>query len=387
MTTIKKKRKICFVITSVIHYGRNKILLEELKKRKDIELQIIVGASALLPEYGDVLSIMEKDGFKCSAKIIMTLAGGSPVAMAKTAGIGITEFATVFENLEPDVVIIRGDRYEMLAVALTASYLNIPIAHIEGGDVSGTIDESVRHAITKLSHIHFSTNDLSKDRIIKMGEHSDYVFNVGSPDIEFIAKSNYKAHNKLVNHFGVGDSIDINKPYLLVLNHPVTTEYGKNRKHTLEILNAIHELKIPAIWFWPNVDAGADEVSKAIRAFRENNNPKHIRFIKYLPPEEFTGLLKNTLCVVGNSSSGIKECSYLGIPSVNIGSRQNGRMRGSNVIDVNKHNKNDIKKAVRGQIKIGRYDKDDIYYKENTGKKIAKILATINPAIQKKFHG
>ena len=127
-------------------------------------------------------------------------------------------------------------------------------------------------------------------------------------------------------------------------------------------------------------------MSKAIRAFRENNNPKHIRFIKYLPPEEFTGLLKNTLCVVGNSSSGIKECSYLGIPSVNIGSRQNGRMRGSNVVDVNKHNKDDIKKAVRGQIKIGRYNKDDIYYKENTGKKIAKILATINPAIQKKFH-
>jgi len=382
----KKKKKICFVITSVIHYGRNKIILEELKKRRDVELQIIVGASALLPDYGDVLSAMEKDGFKCNAKIIMTLAGGSPVAMAKTAGIGITEFATVFENLEPDIVIIRGDRYEMLAVALTASYLNIPIAHIEGGDLSGTIDESVRHAITKLSHIHFSTNELSKNRIIKMGEHSDYVFNVGSPDIEFVERNNHKAHNKLINYFGVGDSVDINKPYLLVLNHPVTTEYGKNRKHTTELLNAIHELNIPAIWFWPNVDAGADEVSKAIRIFRENNNPKHIRFIKYLPPEEFVGLLKSTLCVIGNSSSGIKECSYLGIPSVNIGSRQNGRMRGSNVIDVEKHSRGDIKKAVRQQIKAGRYDKENIYYKENTGKTIAEILATINPAIQKRFH-
>ncbi|MDP7365938.1 MAG: UDP-N-acetylglucosamine 2-epimerase [Candidatus Pacebacteria bacterium] len=386
MSITKKKRKICFVITSVIHYGRNKILLEELKKHKDVELQIIVGASALLSEYGDVLSTMKKDGFKCSAKIIMTLAGGSPVAMAKTAGIGITEFATVFENLEPDIVIIRGDRYEMLAVALAASYLNIPIAHIEGGDLSGTIDESVRHAITKLSHIHFSTNDLSKDRIIRMGEQSDFVFNVGSPDIEFIARKKYKAHNKLVNYFGVGDSVNIDKPYLLVLNHPVTTEYGKNRKHTLELLNAIHELNIPTIWFWPNVDAGTDEVSKAIRVFRENNNSKHIRFIKYLPPEEFTGLLKKTLCVVGNSSSGIKECSYLGIPAVNIGSRQNGRMRGNNVIDVSKHRKNDIKKAIRQQLKVGKYKQDNLYYKKNTGKTIAGVLAKIDPVIQKKFH-
>ena len=385
MSSKKKKRKICFVITSTIHYSRNKLVLEELKKHKDVELQIVVGASALLPDYGDVLSKMKKDGFKCDAKIIMTLAGGSPVAMAKTAGVGITEFATVFENLEPDIVIVRGDRYEMLAVALTASYLNIPVAHIEGGDRSGTIDESVRHAITKLSHIHFPTNDLSMNRIIKMGESSDYIFNVGSPDIEFIAKNNYKAHNKLLNYLGVGDVVDIRKPYIIVSNHPVTTEYGKNRKNTEILLNAIHELNIPTIWFWPNVDAGTDEVSKAIRAFRENKKPKHIRFIKYLPANEYTGLLKKTACLVGNSSSGIKECSYLGVPAVNIGTRQNGRMRAENIVDVS-YNKAEIKKAIKKQIAGGRYKASHIYSKDGTSKEIANTLASIEPYVQKHFH-
>ena len=385
MSSKKKKRKICFVITSTIHYSRNKLVLEELKKHKDVELQIVVGASALLPDYGEVLSTMKADGFKCDAKIIMTLAGGSPVAMAKTAGVGITEFATVFENLEPDIVIVRGDRYEMLAVALTASYLNIPVAHIEGGDRSGTIDESVRHAITKLSHIHFPTNAQSKNRIIKMGENSDYIFNVGSPDIEFIAKNNYKAHNKLLNYLGVGDVVDIKKQYIIVSNHPVTTEYGKNKKHTLELLDAIHELNIPTIWFWPNVDAGTDEVSKAIRIFRENKKSKHIRFIKYLPANEYTGLLKKTACLVGNSSSGIKECSYLGVPAVNIGTRQNGRMRAENIVDIS-YNKAEIKKAIKKQIAGGRYKSSNIYSKDGTSKEIADILASINPYVQKHFH-
>ena len=386
MSVKKKKRKICFVITSTIHYGRNKFVLEELRKHKDIELQIVVGASALLPDYGDVLSFMERDGFKCDAKIVMTLAGGSPVAMAKTAGIGITEFATVFENLEPDIVVIRGDRYEMLSVAITASYLNIPIAHIEGGDKTGTIDESVRHAITKLAHIHFPTNDQSKGRIIRMGEHPDYVFNFGSPDIEFVVKNNYKAHNKLINYLGVGDAIDIKKPYIVVSNHPVTTEYGKNRGNTEALLNAIHELNIPTIWFWPNVDAGTDEVSKAIRAFRENVNPKHIRFIKYLSSDEFTGLLKKASCLVGNSSAGIKECSYLGVPVVNIGTRQNGRMRAENVVDVPVYNKNKIKNAIKKQITKKRYASSDMYSKDNTGENITNTLASIDLYVQKNFH-
>ena len=308
-SSIKNKKKICFVITSEIHYARNRLILEALRAHKNVDLQIVVGASAILPPYGNVPELLLRDGFPCLAKIMMTVEGSNPLAMAKTAGLGLGEFATAFDNLSPDCVVVRGDRYEVLAAAVAAAYLNIPLAHIEGGDTAGNLDEGIRHAITKISHIHFSTNESSRKRIIRMGENPRFVFNVGSPEVEFVARLKSKMQSRLVNYWGVGDAIDLRKAYLLVMNHPVMTEYGKNRKNTEELLGAIHEVNIPTVWFWPNVDAGADEISKAIRTFRETANPKNIRFIKYLPPEDFYGLLTHTECLVGNSSSGIKECS------------------------------------------------------------------------------
>lgn len=378
------KRKICFVITSGIHYGRSKYILEEIKNHPDLELQIIVGASALLPQYGNVLSMMQEQGFPCNAKIVMTLEGGNPVAMAKTAGIGITEFATAFDNLQPDVVVVRGDRYEVLSAAVAAAYLNISVAHIEGGDVTGTIDESVRHAITKLAHIHFPTNEPAKKRILTMGEHPDYVFMVGSPEIEFVAKNDFTVDNAFINYIGVGDAVDLQKPYIMVMQHPVTSEVGTNRKHIEETLQAIFEMGIPTIWFWPNIDAGTDEISKGIRGFREKYNPPNIRFIKYIPPEQFIGLLKQSKCLVGNSSAGIKEASFLGIPVVNIGTRQNKRLRAENVMEVD-YNTNEIKQAVQTQLDHGLYPSSKLYYKENVSKSIANILAEVNLYHQKEF--
>jgi len=379
------KRKICFVITSGIHYSRSKLILQELKNREDVELQIVLGASAILPTYSDTLEHIQKDGFTCNAKITMVIEGGTSVAMAKTTGLGIIDFASVFENLTPDIVVIRGDRYETIAPAISAAYLNIVIAHIEGGDVTGNIDESVRHAITKLSHIHFTTNKLSQKRVLMMGEHPKYVFDVGGPDLEFVAKNLYRISNKHINYLGVGDIVDINKPFIVVMQHAVTSERGENRKHIEETLHAIHDLKIPTIWFWPNVDAGTDEISKGIRIFRENVKPNHMRFLKYLPPEEFIGLLKKSACLVGNSSSGIKECSYLGTPVVNIGSRQNHRMRADNVIDVG-YDRKQITETIKKQIKHGTYPPSHIYYKLDTSKKISEILATIDLYTQKFFH-
>src|SRR3989338_2350540 len=272
---MKHKRKICFVITSKIHYGRSKLILEELKKRRDVELQIVVAASALLETYGNVLEDLSRDGFLVNDKIVMTLEGGNTVAMAKTAGVGIMEFTTAFDNLQPDIVVVRGDRYEVLSAAVAAAYLNIMVAHIEGGDVSGTIDESVRHAITKLAHIHFPSNSEAKRRIVRMGENQKYVFEVGASDIEFVAKNRFRVSEKLINYIGVGDVIDIDKPFLIVMQHPVTSEVGRNQTHIQETLHAMHELKIPTIWFWPNVDAGTDEISKGMRTFREQIGPRH----------------------------------------------------------------------------------------------------------------
>jgi len=380
------KRKVCFVITSHIHYGRSKLILDELKKHKNIDLQIVVGASAILDPHGDVLTLLKRDGFAYHAKIFMTLEGGNPIAMAKTTGIGITEFATAFDNLQPDIVLVRGDRYEILAAVVAAAYLNIPIAHIEGGDVTGTIDESVRHAITKLAHIHFTTNDEAKKRVLAMGERPEYVFNFGAPELEFVVKNTFKITNEFINRLGVGDVVNINEPYLVVMQHPVTTEIGKNRANIEETLHAVHEVGIPTIWFWPNVDAGSDEVSKGIRVFREKYKPDHMRFVKYLPPEEFIALLKHSACLVGNSSAGIKEASYLGLPVVNIGSRQNGRMRGLNVVDV-EHDRKKIKKAIEKQLAKGIYKSSKIYCKPNTSKNIVRILHSVSLYTQKAFHG
>lgn len=379
------KRKICFIITSKIHYGRSKMVLQELQNHPDVDLQIIVGASAILPNYGDILGLMEKDGFTYNAKITMTFEGGTPVAMAKTAGIGITEFATAFENLRPDIVVVRGDRYEVLSAAIAASYMNIPVAHIEGGDVSGTIDESVRHAITKLAHIHFATNEESKQRIIRMGEHPDYVFQVGSPELEFVAQNGFTIGNDLVNYLGVGDPIDLSQPYVMVMQHPVTSEVGDNRKNIEETLFAVYESKIPAIVFWPNVDAGTDEVSKAIRVFREKYNPENMRFIKFIPAEEFTALLRGAAALVGNSSAGIKEASFMGVPVVNIGTRQQGRLRSESVVDV-PYEREAIREAILKQVAHGKYPPSLQYYKDGTSKEIVKILSTIELYTQKRFY-
>ncbi|MDP3900332.1 MAG: UDP-N-acetylglucosamine 2-epimerase [bacterium] len=381
---MKSKRKICFVITSKIHYSRSKLVLRALRKRADIDLQIVVAASALLDMHGNVLETLANEGFYVNDRIIMTLEGSNTVAMSKTTGIGIIEFTTAFDNLRPDVVVARGDRYEVLSAAVAASFLNIPIAHIEGGDISGTIDESVRHAITKLSHIHFPTNEYSAERIVRMGEDRRYVFNVGSCDVEFVAQNNFHVSKKLINYLGVGDVIDIDKPFLMVMQHPVTSEVGANRQNIEETLHAIYALKMPTIWFWPNVDAGADEVSKGIRAFREEKDPSHMRFLKSLPAEHFIGLLKRAACLLGNSSAGIKECSYLGTPVVNIGTRQHGRLRAENVIDAD-YDAKDIARAVKRQLRHGRYEPSKIYYQPGTSGKIAQTLAKAALYTQKCF--
>ncbi|MAF59745.1 UDP-N-acetylglucosamine 2-epimerase (hydrolyzing) [bacterium] len=387
----KKRRRVCFVITSDIHYTRNKLILFELKKRKDIELKIVVGGSALSSRHSSIEGVEEKlkkDGLDIDERVTILVEGGNLIASAKTAGLGVLEFATVFEKIEPDVILLRGDRYEVLSAAIAAVHLNIPIAHIEGGDVSGTVDESIRHAITKLSHIHFTTNDESSERVKRMGENPSYIFNVGSPDVEYVKESaeKFSISNKELLNFGVGGDIDIKKPYILVLYHPVSTEYGKNKEQTEALSEAINNLKVQTLWFWPNTDAGTDEVSGVMRRYHEQVKPEHVRFLRYVAEDKFYALLKNCACLLGNSSSGIKESSYLGVPVVNVGSRQKGRMRGGNVIDVEVHKKEKILSAVKGQIKQGKYKEDELYSKKSTAKNIAKILATSELYTQKSFH-
>lgn len=381
------KRKICFIITSPIHYSRNLTILDELKKRRDIELHIILGGTAVLSKYlskmADMGKMLRDSGFKNIHETFFYLDGHKDISKAKTVGLGIIEFSSTLNTIRPDVVVVRGDRFEVLAAVISATHLNISIAHIEGGDLSGNIDESIRHAITKLSHIHFTTNEFSKRRVIKMGENPEYTFNFGSPDIEAVSKFSRNKVDAEINT-GSGYQIDFSKPYIIVMFHPVTTEEKTLIKTTNILLEAIVAMDIQTIWFWPNADNGSEEISHELRKFKDNNPNSKIRFMRYLPPQVFFSILRNTKCLVGNSSAGIKECSYLGIPVVNIGTRQNNRLKAENVVDVD-FNKATIIKAIKKQIKLKNYNSSKIYHLKDTGKKIAKVLSTIDLYIQKKF--
>lgn len=373
------KRKIAVVITARPSYSRVKTVLTAIQMHPELELQLVVAASALLDRYGSAINFIEKDGFTVAAKVFNVLEGENLTAAAKTTGIGILELSTVFENLKPDIVVTVADRFETMATAISASYMNIPLAHIQGGEVTGNIDEKVRHAITKLADYHFVASENAKRRVIKLGENPEMVFNTGCPSIDLAKKVlsiQELTFNPYEKYGGVGAQPDLSKGYLVVMQHPVTTEYTFSRKHIEETLSAVKELNLPTLWFWPNVDAGADGTSAGIRAFREHNTLKNVHFFKNMEGTDFLILLHNALALIGNSSVGIRECAFLGIPTINIGLRQNRRDRGNNVVDVY-YDKNEIISAIQNVIEKGKVKPSDVYGGGNAGQQIADLLKTL----------
>jgi len=378
------KKKICFIVTSRAQYARNKLLLKRIDNDPLLALQLIIGGSALLKKFGEIVSDIKREGFNNVEEIYTSLEGGNNAAMAKTTGLAILEFTNALLRLKPDTVVVIGDRFEVLASAVAAAYLNISICHIEGGDVSGTIDESVRHAVTKLAHLHFATNEASAKRLLKMGENPQQVHNVGSLDIEFLDQVKDQPNlQKAINKSGVGAEIDLKRPYIVVIQHPVTTGED-NFRNVGETLKAVHELDLQAVWFWPNADAGEADMSHAIRKYREGHLKSKIHFITHLPPQEFINLLKRSACLVGNSSAGVKECSYLGIPAVNIGDRQRHRLAASNLVNVS-YDSAAIKEAIKKQLKHGPYAKSLIYFKPDTSRRMVDIIKKTKPSVQKIF--
>ena len=378
-------KKICVVVTARPSYSRIKTALTAIKNHLNLELQLVIAGSALLGRYGNAVDFIEQDGFTIAEKVFMVLEGENPTSMAKTTGLGVMELANVFYKLQPDAVITIADRFETIATSIAASYQNIPLIHIQGGEVTGNIDEKVRHANTKLADLHLVSSNDALERVLKMGENPAMVFNTGCPSIDLadeVLKDSKLNFNPIKKYGGVGENIDWQNGYLVVIQHPVTTEYNSARKDVETTLQAIYELDIPTFWFWPNVDAGSDGTSGGIRSFREIMKPKNIHFFKNMESKDFLRLLTNSKCLVGNSSVGIRECSYLGVPTVNIGTRQNRRQRGSNVIDVS-YNKQEIKDAILERISSRKIYKETIYGNGNSGKKIAKILANTNLSFHK----
>ncbi|MGI0107881.1 UDP-N-acetylglucosamine 2-epimerase [Salinimicrobium sp. WS361] len=373
------KRKICVVVTARPSYSRIKTALTAIKNHPDLELQLVIAGSALLDRYGNAVDFIEKDGFPIAAKVFMVLEGENPTTMAKTTGLGVMELTNVFYNLQPDAVITIADRFETIATSIAASYQNIPLVHIQGGEVTGSIDEKVRHANTKLADLHLVCTNDARERVIKLGEEPDKVINTGCPSIDLakqITDYPYLDFDPLKRYGGVGANLDWEKGYIVVMQHPVTTEYKESKQHIMETLRAVKKLNYPAFWFWPNVDAGSDGTSNGIRTFRELEQPKNIHFFKNMDPLDFLKLLNSSKALIGNSSAGLRECSYLGLPVVNIGNRQNRRSRAQNVTDV-AYNQKAILEATKIALETGKFESSNLYGDGNAGEKIAEILATV----------
>ena len=381
-------RRICIVVGSRANYSSIKSVMRAVEQHPDLKLQIIVGASALLDRFGSVVNIIEQDGFKPDARVNMIVEGETPATMAKSTGLGLLELPTLFELLKPDVVVSVGDRFETMATAVAGAYMNIPVAHTMGGEITGTIDESIRHAITKLAHIHFPASRLAAERIVRMGEDPSTVHHVGCPRIDLAAEivqtDGRLSDGEWLEREGVGGHINIDEPFLVVSQHPVTTEYGEGETQIAETLMALAQLRMPTIMLWPNVDAGSEDVARGMRKFREQQRPEYIRFYKNFAVETFVRLMMRAACLVGNSSAPIREGAFLGAPAVNIGTRQQGRERGSNVIDVN-HDRGAIVDAICRQVAHGRYPSEPLYGDGQAGRRIADILSSSPLHVQKRI--
>ncbi|MDA0891550.1 MAG: UDP-N-acetylglucosamine 2-epimerase [Proteobacteria bacterium] len=376
-------KKICVVVASRANYGRIKSVLTAINEHPDLELQLVVGASALLYRFGRAIDVIRADGFSVTAQVYSIIEGENPTTMAKSTGLGIIELSTLFENLKPDIVLTVADRFETLATAVAASYMNIPVAHTQGGEVTGSIDESVRHAITKLSHLHFVATDESRERVIRMGENPSHVHNTGCPAIDAVAKIDLSLPlDFFASYGGTGQRLDPTKPYLVVLQHPVTTEFGSGLSQINETLEAVRQVNIQTAWLWPNVDAGSDDISKGLRMFRERHREMPLQFFRNFSVEDYARLIANAECLVGNSSSGLREGAFLGVPVVNIGTRQHNRERGINVVDVS-YDHERIHAAILAQMANGRYPSQSLFGDGRSGTRIADLLASEVVSVQK----
>jgi len=381
-------RKVCITTANRCDFSRLETVIEAVRAHPGLELQLVVYGSHLLDKAGRTISDIEKKGIKIDRTLYMEIAGGNPTTMAKSVGLGIIELSTIFDELKPDIVLVHGDRYEAFAVGSTASMMNIRVGHIQGGEVTGTIDESIRHALTKMSHFHLVSTEKSKERVIRMGEDPTYVFNVGCSGTDVLLRADVLKREETISLLNKEviktTKLDPKLPYILMMQHPVTTEYEDSGSQILETIEALKRFKEQIIVVWPNIDAGSEELSSVLRrhSFMER---KGVKAFKHIPSHIFANVVRNASCLVGNSSSGPRETCYFGTPVVNIGSRQSDRERGSNVINVS-HDRKEIARAIRTQLSKKKYPVEYGYGDGTAGVKTAEICARIKlPSVQKKI--
>lgn len=368
-------RKIAVITGTRAEYGIYFPVLTAIKKSSKLDLSLIVTGMHLSDKFGHTVDEIKKDGFTIDANIPLELSEDSGASMARDVGVCILGLTDAFEKIKPDILLVLGDRGEMLATAIAGIYMNIPVAHLHGGEVSGTVDESVRHAITKLSHIHFPATDESAKRIQKLGEDEFRIHVVGAPALDTILSETFVPKKEIGKRF----DLDMKEPIILVVQHPVTTELDDVERQIRETMDAVVELGEQTVVIYPNADAGGRKIIEIIEQYKDY---AFIRIFKNLRHVDYLSLMRSADVMVGNSSSGIIEALSFSLPVVNIGTRQIGRQRGQNVIDVD-YDKYEIIKA----IKVGLYDEDfknkvnkgiSPYGNGHAGAKVAEILESID---------
>jgi len=379
------RRKVCVVLVDRANYGRLKPVMQAVAACPDIDLQVIAAGTMVLGRFGRPVEIVRADGFRVDSEVYLELEGSTPATMAKSVGFGVVEFAGEIQRLAPDFVVLIGDRYEALAAAIAAAYMNVCIIHIQGGEVSGSIDESARHAITKFAHYHFPSTRRSAEYLLRMGESPVSILGVGCPSSDIAFGLDDSFPEDVVNRTGSGARIDLNRPFQLVIFHPTTTEFGGEQEQMRELLAALDEARMQTIMLWPNIDAGSDHISKAIRIFRDANAPGWLRTVTNLSPDHYLKVLMKTACAIGNSSSFVRDASYFGTPVVLVGDRQEGRETDIHVTRCRAVTV-EISAAIRRQLRHGRYAPSTLYGDGRVSERIAQALLRISPYRQKRLH-
>jgi len=342
-----KKRKIAVLASSRATYGYKRKLIGLIHRSSKFELQLIVTGMHLLPQYGHSIKEIEADGYPITAKVDMMLGGDSMASWAKSIGVEIQSLAQVFDIYKPDLLLVTGDRAEMFAGAVTAAYMNIPIAHIQAGDVSGHIDGNARHAMTKLSHLHLAACEDSANRVRRMGEEAWRVHNVGAPQLDYIIHGPKLSKVQLAREL----HISLDKPFALVIQHATLTEVDQAYSQMRETMLALKNSKMPSILIYPNVDSGGLQI---IRAMKEFADVPWIHTAQNIERRLFISLLNEASIILGNSSTGILEAPSFKLPAINIGNRQRGRMQACNVINTG-YDHRQIEKAIHHVLHDKRY--------------------------------
>jgi len=382
------KRKICVVTGSRAEYGLLYWVMKEIQDDSDLQLQIVVTGMHLSPEFGLTYQVIETDGFTIDAKVEMLLSSDTNVGVSKSIGLGIIGFADVYERLQSDIIVVLGDRFEILAATQAAFVAGLNVAHISGGEVTeGAIDDAIRHCITKMSRYHFVASEIYRNRVVQLGEAPDNVFNVGDPGLDNIQRLSLLSSEKLSIEVG----FNITRPFFLVTFHPTTLGLSNSLASLTALFDALDDFPEYAVLITKsNADMGGREINKKIDDYA-NKRLDRVKAITSLGQLRYLSAMKQCAVVIGNSSSGIVEAPAMHVPTVNIGNRQQGRLKASSVIDCNEEKEdivNAIKCAISDDFGLIADSTTSLYGNCNASNSIVKILkkSQVDRHYSKKFY-